>query len=72
MITTKRPPRKSRPAPRPDAFAYTIHDACLLTGIGRTKLYQLINAQHLQVSRAAGRVLVVGDSLRAMFSASRV
>jgi hypothetical protein len=65
---TNRPPRKARPPPQPDALAYTITDACHITGIGRTKMYQLIDDELIKVSRAAGRVLVLGDSLRAFLA----
>ena len=61
--------RTPRPAPLPDAIAYTVADACRIAGIGRTKLYELIGANRLKVSRAAGRVLVLGDSLRALLTA---
>ena len=60
--------RKPRPAPLPDALAYTVQDACRVAGIGRTKLYELIGANRLKVSRAAGRVLVLGDSLRTLLT----
>jgi hypothetical protein len=68
MAAVIRPPQKARPAPLPDALAYTIPDACRVSGIGRTKLYELIKAGRLGVCRAAGRVLVLGDSLRALLN----
>jgi hypothetical protein len=61
---------KPRPAPLPHAFAYTIEDACLMGGFGRSKAYELIAAKKLKVSRAAGRTLIVGDSLRALITDS--
>jgi hypothetical protein len=69
MTASNRPSKKPRPAPLPNALAYTIPDACRVTGIGRTKLYELIAAERIKVSRAAGRVLVLGDSLRALLAA---
>jgi hypothetical protein len=59
---------RDKTAPLPNAIAYTIPDACRISGIGRTKLYELIAAERIKVSRAAGRVLVLGDSLRALLS----
>ena len=69
MVAYIRPPHKPRSEPLPGAFSYTIPDACRMTGIGRTKLYELIAAERIKVSRAAGRVLVLGDSLRALLAA---
>jgi hypothetical protein len=68
MTAFNRQSQKPRPAPLPDALAYTIPDACRVTGIGRTKLYELIGAKRIRISRAAGRVLVLGDSLRALLN----
>jgi excisionase family DNA binding protein len=62
---------KPRPAPRPDALAYRINDACELIGIGRTTAYKLIAEGRLEVTRAAGRVLIVGDSLRALLTSPK-
>jgi hypothetical protein len=64
--------RKPRPAPLPHAFGYTIDDSCRMTGVGRTKLYSMISQGKLQVSRAAGRTIVLGDSLRALLATNAV
>jgi hypothetical protein len=64
--------RKPRPEPLPHAFGYTIDDACCMTGVGRTKLYSIIAEGKLQVSRAAGRTIVLGDSLRALLATDAV
>ena len=61
-------PFKARPAPLPDALAYTVPDAMRVSGIGRTKLYELIAAGALRVNRVTGRTLIVGDSLRALLT----
>ena len=59
-------PRKPRPDPHPHALTYTIDDTGRITGLGRTNIYGLIRDGKLKVSRAAGRTLVIGDSLRAL------
>ena len=64
--------RKPRPAPLPNALAFTVADDCRVAGFGRTKLYQLIGDGRLKVTRAAGRVLVLGDSLRALLGVDAV
>ena len=56
----------NRPAPLPDALAYTVPDAVRVSGIGRTKLYELIGSGKLKVNKITGRTLIVGDSLRAL------
>jgi len=58
-----------RSAPLPDALAYTVEDTRRTAGIGRTKIYELIRDGKLKASRAAGRTLILGDSLRALLSA---
>jgi hypothetical protein len=67
-MTASNPSRKPRPAPLPDAIGYTIPDACRVSGVGRTKMYELIAKKRIKVSRAAGRVIVVGDSLRELLT----
>lgn len=57
---------KPRLDPLPHALSYTIEDTSRITGLGRTKIYDLIRDKKLQVCRAAGRTLVVGDSVRAL------
>jgi hypothetical protein len=69
MTTSKRRSGRPRPAPQPDALAYTFNDACQVSGIGRTKMYELVAAGRLKATYAAGRRLILGDSLRALLSA---
>lgn len=45
-------------------LAYSIKDACKLSSLGKTRLYELIDAGDLQVTRIGRRTLVRGDSLR--------
>ena len=59
--------REGRP-PLPDAFAYTVPDACRMGGFGRTLLYKLAKEGKLRLLLVANRRLVCGDSLRALIA----
>lgn len=61
-------PRKPRPDPLPNAFSYTVPDACRMGGFGTTKAYELIRQGRLKVTKVAGRTLILGDSLRALLT----
>ena len=54
------------------AITYTIPDAQRISGIGRTKLFELIKGGKLRVNRVTGRTLIVGDSLRALLNGEGV
>jgi hypothetical protein len=56
--------RIKRVPAHPDAFAFTVDDACAMSGLGRTKLYELRAAGALHFRKVAGRTLVDGASLR--------
>ena len=58
--------RHSRAMPSPHAFAYTLEDAKLMGGPGRTKIYDLAKRGELKLIRVAGRTKVDGDSLRTL------
>ena len=62
--TAKRRTRREDLRARPDAFAFTFADAIRMSGIGRTKLYELGRAGQLRLVKVAGRTLIEGDSLR--------
>ena len=49
-----------------DPLAYSIHDACRVSSIGKTKLYSLIKDGTLAVRRVGGRTLIPAASLRAL------
>jgi excisionase family DNA binding protein len=49
----------------------TIDEACQATGLGRTKLYELIGAGCLDTTTIGRRRLVLVRSLRALFDVSR-
>jgi excisionase family DNA binding protein len=46
----------------------TIAEACQATGLGRTKLYELIGEGHLDTTTIGRRRLVLVSSLRALLS----
>lgn len=54
---------------KPTPLAVTINDACRITGIGRSKLYQEINAGRLQLRKAGQRSLIRLVDLRAYIDA---
>jgi hypothetical protein len=60
--------RAKRVAAHPDAIAFTLDDACAMSGLGRTKLYELRAAGALRFLKVAGRTLVDGASLRALLA----
>ena len=48
----------------PEIIAFTIPDAAKAAGLGRTTIYELIGAGHIEARKAGGRTLVVANSLR--------
>lgn len=50
----------------------SVNDACCLIGIKRTKLYELINAQSLQIVKIGRRTLVKVASIEALLGAQEV
>ena len=49
----------------PDIEAYTVPDFLRAFGIGRTKLYEEINAGRLKAKRAGGRTLILASDAKA-------
>lgn len=47
-----------------DVLAYRINDASRVSGLGRTKLYQLIGEGRLKVVKIGGRTLIPAVELR--------
>lgn len=47
-----------------EPIAYSIKEACRISSIGKTRLYELINQGCLQVTKVGRRTLVSADSLR--------
>lgn len=53
-----------------EPLAYSINDACRVSGIGRTTLYALIGKGEIKVRKVGTRTLVPADSLRNFLSAT--
>lgn len=49
----------------PQQFTYSIAEAVILTGIGRSKLYQLINAGALSARKVGKRTIILREDLEA-------
>lgn len=49
-----------------EPLAYSIADACRVTSIGRTRLYNLIAEGRLEVRKIGRRSLIPATSLRAL------
>jgi excisionase family DNA binding protein len=47
-----------------EPLAYTVADAKATTGLGTTKIYELLAVGRLQAVKAGRRTLITGDSLR--------
>jgi excisionase family DNA binding protein len=49
-----------------EPLAYSINEACRVSSLGRTRLYQLINEGRLEVRKIGKRTLIPAASLRAL------
>lgn len=47
----------------------TVKEACEMTGLGKTKLYELMNENRIETITIGRRRLVKVESLRALFAA---
>ena len=56
---------------RPEPQAYRVADACYVLGIGRTSLYELVNAGQLKLIKLAGRTLVPRSEIKRLTSVDR-
>lgn len=52
----------------PDPITYTINDACKVSGLGRTYLYQLISNGRLKSRKVGKRTLIPAESLRSLLT----
>ena len=50
----------------PDPLAYSIHDACRVSSLGRTRVYSLISEGRLEARKVGKRTLIPDASLRAL------
>ena len=60
---------RSKAIPFAQRFTCTINEACEVTGLGRTKLYELIGDGHLATTTVGRRRLVVVRSLLSLLKA---
>lgn len=65
-------PKAAEPSSMPFAqrITFTIEDACEVTGLGRTKLYELIGAGRIVTTKVGRRRLVVVRSLLALLDSN--
>lgn len=49
-----------------EPLAYSVSDACRVSSLGRTRLYQLIAEGRLEVRKIGKRTLIPAASLRAL------
>ena len=61
---------RSQTVPFAQKLTCTINEACEMTGLGRTKLYELIGDGHLATTTVGRRRLVVVRSLLALLDAA--
>ena len=52
----------------PTPLAYSIADACRVSSIGKTRLYQLINEGKLEARKIGKRTLIPAESLRRLIA----
>ena len=52
--------------PPPEPIAYSVGDACRVSSLGRTRLYQLISEGRLEMRKIGKRTLIPATSLRAL------
>jgi excisionase family DNA binding protein len=66
-ITPSNPPSEElKSIPFLQRLTCTINEACEVTGLGRTKLYELIGTGHLTTTTVGRRRLVLVSSLQAL------
>jgi hypothetical protein len=57
-------PKRQRPAPLPEAFAYSVEEVRQMGGPGRTKVYELVKTGELELIHIAGISRITGRSVR--------
>jgi excisionase family DNA binding protein len=58
-------------APQLQPISVRVKEACRLTGIGRSKFYELIAAGRIEIVKVGAITLVPVDSLRGLIDRSR-
>ena len=51
-----------------EPLAYSVNEACRVSSLGRTRLYQLIGEGRLEVRKIGKRTLIPAASLRALIA----
>ena len=51
-----------------EPLAYSVNEACRVSSLGRTRLYQLIGEGRLEVRKIGKRTLIPAASLRALIT----
>lgn len=51
-----------------EPLAYSVHEACRVSSLGRTRLYQLIAEGRLEARKIGKRTLIPAASLRRLIS----
>ena len=54
------PQAANAPVPNPEKLAFSVDEACTLSGLGRSYLYEAIKAGRLATRKAGSRTLVLG------------
>ena len=62
-LTTSRVQAAETPAPKPEKLAFSVDEACALSGLGRSYLYAEIKAGRLATRKAGSRTLVLRKDL---------
>lgn len=57
--------------PEPERITVRIKEACRITGIGRSKLYELIAEGEIEIAKIGAMTLIPVDSLRALTQGRR-
>lgn len=63
---------KSKPDRTHQPIAYSVSDACRVSSLGRTKIYQLIAEGKLEVRKLGKRTLILADSLENLIRSEKV
>ena len=70
ITTSAREAGRSQTVPFAQKLTCTINEACEMTGLGRTKLYELIGDGHLATTTVGRRRLVVVRSLLSLLESN--
>lgn len=57
--------------PEPERITVRIREACRITGIGRSKLYELIAEGEIEIVKVGAMTLIPVDSLKALTEGRR-